>query len=633
MQVRIKFPWYVITCSSSDGAIFLLILSIFAVPAVAFAVEQIDKLPQAGVPMLSPNVLFETALRNPQNLPASCETVEVQGQTFQRALRVRTGKPSQEWWAIQLLLPTVAPVRGGDTLLATFYIRGVETNDETGEAYLRIFLQTDGPPWDKSVVTRWGAGKKWRKIVSPLTAVRTHGPGEAVFTLAFGSGPQVIEIGGLTLTNYGQDVPIENLHKSKSVLEYEGYKHDAPWRAEARQRIERIRKGNLVVSVRTSSGQPFAGAGVSVEMTRHAFPFGTAAAVESDKGVRFGRAYGNTHWFTSADDEKYDYWLKRLFNKVTPRTSLMTNAWTGHWPHLGRQAALNNVKRYEDMGFTIRGHILVWPSWQYFHLPGIEAVKTKPKVLGPMVLEHIADEAGTLKDIVFEWTVLNEPFTHHDLIDVLGKEAMVDWFVAARKANPKAKLYINDFGILSGGGRDYGHQDHYSETIQFLLDRGAPVDGIGLQGHFGEDVTPPQRVYELLDRYAAYGKDLMITEFDINSLDTNLQANYTRDFMTICFSHPAVCGFDLWGFWERDHWRPDAALFDKDWNIKPNGRAFEKLVRGDWWTQKEGLTAKDGTYSVRGFLGDYRVMVHHGTKTREYNIKLPREGTKLEVLW
>jgi GH35 family endo-1,4-beta-xylanase len=602
-------------------------------PITSFGTEEIEGLAEAGIQMLSPNALFEVTLRNPQALPASSETVKIEGQPFERALRVRTGKPTEEWWAIQLLLPTVAPVRGGDTLLATFYIRGVETNDETGEAYLRIFLQTDGPPWDKSVVTRWGAGRKWRKIVSPLTAVRSRDSGKAVFTLAFGSGPQVIEIGGLTLTNYGQDVPVENLPMSKSVFEYEGSEQDAPWRTEAQQRIERIRKGDLVVYVKNSTEQPVPGIQVSIEMTRHAFPFGTAAAVENDKGVRFGRAYGNTHWFTPEDDEKYDCWLKHLFNKVTPRTSLMTNAWTGHWPYLGRQAALNNVKRYYDMGFPIRGHILVWPSWQYFHLPGIEAVKDKPKVLGPMVLEHITDEAGILKDVIFEWTVLNEPFTHHDLIDVLGKETMVDWFVAARKANPKAKLYINDFGILSGGGLDYGHQDHYSETIQFLLDRGAPIDGIGLQGHFGEDVTPPQRVYELLNRYAAYSKDLMITEFDINSLDTNLQANYTRDFMTICFSHPAVCGFDLWGFWERDHWRPDAALIDKNWKLKPHGQVFQKLVRGQWWTEQGGLTGQEGKYSIRGFLGDYRIAVGHGTKTKEYNVKLSGEGTTLEVVW
>ena len=140
-------------------------------------------------------------------------------------------------------------------------------------------------------------------------------------------------------------------------------------------------------------------------------------------------------------------------------------------------------------------------------------------------------------------------------------------------------------------------------------------------------------MYELLDRYAAYGKDLMITEFDINSRDLDLQADYTRDFMTICFSHPAVCGFDLWGFWERAHWRPDAALIDKDWKLKPNGEVFQELVRGQWWTEENGVTGQDGRYTVRGFLGDYFVTVRRGTKRQRYSVKLPREGTTLEVVW
>ena len=105
-------------------------------------------------------------------------------------------------------------------------------------------MQKDGPPWDKSVVTRWGAGRKWRKIVSPLTAVKSHDSSKAVFTLAFGSGPQIIEIADLTLTNYGQDVALENLPKSKSVFEYEGFEQNDPWRGEAQERINRIRNVN-----------------------------------------------------------------------------------------------------------------------------------------------------------------------------------------------------------------------------------------------------------------------------------------------------------------------------------------------------------------------------------------------------
>jgi hypothetical protein len=44
-----------------------------------------------------------------------------------------------------------------------------------------------------------------------------------------------------------------------------------------------------------------------------------------------------------------------------------------------------------------------------------------------------------------------------------------------------------------------------------------------------------------LDRFAAFEKELEITEFDINTSDKATQADYTRDFMTATFS-PALRG-------------------------------------------------------------------------------------------
>jgi len=611
--------------------LFALLLSAVA-PSAWSAVSQKEVSPPAGgVPLLGKDALFEGTLRKTQDLPVFTEIVDVEGELFSKALRVRTGKPTEEWWAIQLLLPTAAPVNAGDVLWASFWLRGAETMDETGEAYVRVLFQSDRPPWNKSLVVQWGAGKKWRKVECPFLSVESYATQGAVLTFAFASGPQAIEIGGVNLVNYGKTATIETL--PRSVLTYAGREADAPWREAARERIDKIRKGGLRVLVKTAAGEPVSDAAVSVQMTRHAFPFGTAAVVTGGNGQRFGHAYGRYYWFTPEDDQAYDYWLRRWFTKVTPETALMTNGWVGQWPHLGREVAINGVNRYIETGFDVRGHILVWPAWKYFRLPGIEQAKGKPEVLGPMVINHILDEVSAFKDNIFEWTLLNEPFAHHDLMDVLGREAMVDWFKAGRQASPNAKLYINDYAILSGGGMDLGHQDHYAETIQFLIDRGAPLDGIGLQGHFGDDVTPPDKVYEILNRFAAFGRALQITEFDINSLDRALQADYTRDFMTIVFSHPAVCGFSLWGFWEQAHWRPDAALIDKDWKLKPNGEAFEKLVRGEWWTQEERKTGADGACAVRGFLGDYQVTVQHGAERRAYEVQLPPGGTTFEVKW
>lgn len=65
-------------------------------------------------------------------------------------------------------------------------------------------------------------------------------------------------------------------------------------------------------------------------------------------------------------------------------------------------------------------------------------------------------------------------------------------------------------------------------------------------------------LFKRLDRYAAFGKDLEIPEFDINTMVEALQADYRRDFMTAVFSHPSVKALMMWGFWEGAHWRPRA---------------------------------------------------------------------------
>ena len=124
-----------------------------------------------------------------------------------------------------------------------------------------------------------------------------------------------------------------------------------------------------------------------------------------------------------------------------------------------------------------------------------------------------------------------------------------------------------------------------------MLAAGAPIDGIGLQSHFDSNLTPPSRVLELLDQFAAFGKDLQVTEFDVAVADEQVQADYTRDFLTVCFSHPAMKGFMIWGFWEGAHWRPSAAMLRRDWSTKPNYDAWNDLIYRQWWTDMRGVTA------------------------------------------
>jgi GH35 family endo-1,4-beta-xylanase len=360
------------------------------------------------------------------------------------------------------------------------------------------------------------------------------------------------------------------------------------WREAAEARIERIRKAEFVVRVEDSGGKPAPGVPVRIRMVRHAFGWGTAVAARQLLGA-------------GEDADRYRRALLENFNMAVLENDLKWPQWEQN-----RTAALDALKWLHANGISrVRGHTLVWPGWRW--LPkDIKELAGDPAALRKRVLDHIRDEVSATRGLLEDWDVVNEPYTNHDLMDIVGREEMVAWYQAAREYDPKPTLFLNDFNIIEAGGRDAAHQEHFYGTIRFLLDRGAPLGGIGIQGHFREP-TPPEKILEILDRFAEFNLPIRITEFDFDTQDEQLQADFTRDFLTAIFSHPRVDALLMWGFWEARHWRPAGAMLRKDWSEKPNYRVWRELVHGRWRTETEAATGQDGVVQTRAFRGEYEI--------------------------
>jgi endo-1,4-beta-xylanase len=355
-------------------------------------------------------------------------------------------------------------------------------------------------------------------------------------------------------------------------------------------------------------------------MTRHAFHFGTAIS--------------GSYVASSApepDRERYLALIPQLFNTVVLENELKWQALAGDWGQgFSLDVARRAVRWARDQGLDVRGHVLVWPGWK--NLPArLRGLEGNPERLREEVRAHVRELVTAMRGELFQWDVVNEPWDNHDLIDRLGRQELVEWFREAHAADPAAKLFINDYDILSGGPGDTNHRSTYEGYVRDLIARGAPLDGVGLQGHFGEALTAPVDVLSLLDRFAAPGPPLTITEYDIVTDDEELAGDFTRDFLTVLFSHPRVEGFLMWGFWDGRHWKNDAPLFRRDWSLKPAGRAYQDLVLGDWWTRATGRTAADGVFRTRGFLGRYRVSVRHRGQKRSGAFTLERAGASVTV--
>ena len=524
---------------------------------------------------------------------ATCTSVATSGVPFAQALRIAVTTPGQAWDAEVKLVVPVAVVKG-ETYLLRAWMRAVRSRSESGDVVVTVMLQQAGPDWHKPFSQGVSAHAAWRELLLPFTSDRDFPPGGAEIAVHCGDREQSFEIAGFELWSYGTTLKLAQLPRLQTT--WAGMEADAPWRAEAAARIERLRKGDLTVQVLDAAGTPVAGAEVHVRQLRHAFPFGTAAVA--------GRIMG-----TRPEDEVYRRHLGELFNAVVLENDLKWGPWADEWgDRFARQQTLAALRWLHERRFFVRGHVLVWPSWR--NLPkAAKALEGDLPALRRMILDRIDDACAATAGLTAQWDVLNEPFDNHDVMDLCGREVMVEWFTRARQRLPaETRLFINDYGIVAAGGAtDTPHQRHYEDTIRFLLAQGAPLEGIGVQSHFGGQPTPPATALAILDRFAAFKLPIMVTEFDVNTQDEAYQAAYTRDYLTLCFSHPAVHGFLMWGFWEGAHWLPQAAMLRTDWTEKPNLVVWRELTRRTWWTDTTVRTGADGRATVRGFKGEYEV--------------------------
>ena len=208
---------------------------------------------------------------------------------------------------------------------------------------------------------------------------------------------------------------------------------------------------------------------------------------------------------------------------------------------------------------------------------------------------------------LFEWDVLNEPFDNKDLQAVLGDAEMAEWFKRARDRDPSVRLFLNDYDIVEGSGFLFPHLNFTYRTLKQIKENGGPVDGFGFQSHFSSSLTDPERAYEIFEQFGREVDSLQVTEFDVSNVDEETRARYTRDYLTLAFSHPKMNGFTVWGFWAGRHWRPEAAMIKLDWTPTKSLEAWRDLIYREWWTDLEGTTGEDGVFRARGFLGQYEV--------------------------
>jgi GH35 family endo-1,4-beta-xylanase len=355
------------------------------------------------------------------------------------------------------------------------------------------------------------------------------------------------------------------------------------------QRIRQNRTGDLVVQVVDAQGGAIANASITIEQTAHYFPFGTALSSEIFQSRT-----------NPVEQKQYLKLAKQLFNASVHENALK---WYATEPNKGQisYADADRILQWSEQNrLRLRGHTLFW-AVEKWNQPWVRALNNQE--LRQAVQHRTIEICTRYRGRITEYDVMNE-MLHGDFYQKrLGDRIVDDIFKWCKQADPNARLYVNDYNILNGQ-----ELDRYVEQIRSLLKRGVPLGGIGVQGHIREAITT-DRIQKSLDTLAQFKLPIKITEFDVVADSEVAKARVLKDVYQVAFSHPAVAGILMWGFWAGAHWEPAAAIYKRNFQLTPAAIAYHDLVFNQWWTKASGQTNQSGQFSTRAFLGQFQVTV------------------------
>lgn len=355
--------------------------------------------------------------------------------------------------------------------------------------------------------------------------------------------------------------------------------------------IRNVRMGTLVIETAP-------GAEVRVDQLRHEFWFGAALASQM--------------FSAKADVEvsaKYRKAFLENFNAAVTENALK-------WHSMEQTKG--------EVDYSVVDAILAWTTQHEIPLRGHNVFWGIPNRVQPWLKTmDVAELQETLRaralDIsrryrgrFAEYDLNNEMLHGNYYADRLGADItrnMASWM---REGDPQAVLFLNDYDILTGK-----RVEDYVIQIRKFLDQGVPVGGIGVQGHFHGESFDAAALQNSLDKLAVFKLPIRVTEFNIpgqkskyygqrdyrlTDEEEQAKAKALADYYRICFSHPAVEGILMWGFWEGANWIPQSSLFRRDWSETPAAATYRDLVFKQWWTSWRGRADGKGKCEVGGLL-------------------------------
>ncbi|HLV32295.1 MAG TPA: endo-1,4-beta-xylanase [Chitinispirillaceae bacterium] len=506
-----------------------------------------------------------------------------------KCIKLTINNVASEIWHVQLQQRNFQ-IKKNVIYRLSYWARG-----ENNAGTLEVVFVKGSPPWSYYSGFKSRVTDKWEKYEMLFTAPLTTTDIQLAFQCAHHKGDYFID----DISFVAEDtMALEEMPKN--------------WYQNAEKRIDQIRKGDFCIKAVDKNGNPCKGP-ISVKLLKHSFDWGTCLAF-----------LGGDH------EKKYKETALKHFNCGVFENALK-------WEEFEREEgkpAFADVDRYikwsEKNNFPIRGHTLVWGTENYGFDKHWARLKND-SMFTESIKSRITRDLKRYKGKIAEYDVWNEPVHEPSIFNRLGNDILDSAFVWANRADPEAKLYINEYSIISGTDAK-----PYRDLVEKLMKKNIPLHGIGIQGHFSTRIDPLD-IGAKLSYMAQTGLPLKITEFDmdVNALglsEKEMASEYAK-MMRTAFSHPAVTGFLFWGFWDNRHWRPGAGLYDKDFRPKAAADSVYNLIHKVWTTSDTLEPDSTGKIEFRGFFGEYAFTVKDSPKSQKtVKVNFSENSKKEQIL-
>ncbi|CAA0830209.1 glycosyl hydrolase family 10 protein / carbohydrate-binding domain-containing protein [Striga hermonthica] len=347
---------------------------------------------------------------------------------------------------------------------------------------------------------------------------------------------------------------------------------------------EKIRKRDVTLKFTSSDSNTLAGSFLRIKQTQNSFPLGSCVNrtnIDNEDFVTFFTTYFN--WAVFGNELKW-YWTEPQKGSFNYRD------------------ADEILALCESQGIEARGHCIFWEVESAVQ-PWVRALSKSD--LASAVQNRLSGLLTRYKGKFKHYDVNNEMLHGSFYQDRLGTSVRAEMFETSAKLDPSATLFVNDYHVEDGCDSRSSPEKYIAQVVG-LWEQGAPVGGLGIQGHIGNPVGPI--VQSALDKLATLGIPIWFTELDVSSENEYVRADDLEVMLREAYAHPAVEGVMLWGFWELFMSRENAYLVNAEGEVNEAGKRYMKL-RQEWLTQAHGHVSEDGEFVFRGFHGSYDVEV------------------------